>query len=112
MPNVLLELQGVQTKSCGEVAQLDSHGVPVLDETTGQPVVSESCDILTVAEGSGSMTPEEFDATIYDLTNFMAYMSKPYKSDSQRIGLWAILFCLLMTVLFYYLKKEFWRDIH
>lgn len=112
MPNVLLELQGVQTKSCGEVAQLDSHGVPVLDETTGQPVVTESCDILTVAEGSGSMTPEEFDATIYDLTNFMAYMSKPYKSDSQRIGLWAILFCLLMTVLFYYLKKEFWRDIH
>lgn len=112
MPNVLAELQGIQSKSCGEVSEYDAHGNSVVDGVTDNAITHQSCDILTVEEGSGSMTPAQFDATIYDLTNFMAYMSKPYKTDSQRIGLWAILFCLMMTVLFYFLKKEFWRDIH
>ena len=112
MPNVLAELQGVQSKTCGEIAKFDDHGAVVIDSLTGEPVTEQSCEVFSVAEGTGSMTPAQFDATIYDLTNFMAYMSKPYKSDSQRIGLWAILFCLMMTVLFYFLKKEFWRDVH
>ena len=112
MPNVLAELQGIQSKSCGEVSEYDTHGNPAVDGVTGKAITHQSCDILTVEEGSGSMTPAQFDAAMYDLTNFMAYMSKPYKTDSHRIGLWAILFCLMMTVLFYFLKKEFWRDIH
>ncbi|MGY8861881.1 MAG: cytochrome c1 [Pseudomonadales bacterium] len=111
MPNVLSELQGVQSKACGQVTEYDAHGAAVIDSLTGKPMTVESCEILSVAQGSGSMTPAEFDATIYDLTNFMAYMSKPYKTDSQRIGMWAILFTLLMTVVFYFLKKEFWRDV-
>jgi ubiquinol-cytochrome c reductase cytochrome c1 subunit len=111
MPNVLSELQGVQSKTCGQVTEYDAHGAAVIDSLTGKPMTVESCEILSVAQGSGSMTPAEFDATIYDLTNFMAYMSKPYKTDSQRIGMWAILFTLLMTVVFYFLKKEFWRDV-
>jgi len=112
MPNVMAELQGIQSKSCAEVTQHDAHGVPVIDSLTGKAVTEHSCDVLSIAEGSGSMTPAQFDAAVYDLTNFMAYMAKPYKTDSQRIGLWAILFCLMMTVLFYFLKKEFWRDVH
>ena len=111
MPNVLAELQGIQSKSCGEVAQLDVHGVALMDSLTGALITEQSCEIFTVAEGTGTMTPAEFDTTIYDLTNFMAYMAKPYKSDSQRIGLWAVLFCIMMTILFYFLKKEYWRDI-
>tara|TARA_B110000503_G_scaffold74069_1_gene114400 strand:- start:187 stop:969 length:783 start_codon:yes stop_codon:yes gene_type:complete len=111
MPNVLAELQGVQSKTCGQVPKHDEHGAAVIDSLTGKPMTVESCEILSVAQGSGSMTPAEFDATVYDLTNFMAYMAKPYKTDSQRIGMWAILFTLLMTVVFYFLKKEFWRDV-
>ena len=112
MPNVLADLQGIQIKGCGEVTKLDDHGTAVIDSLTGEALTEQSCELLSVAEGSGTMTPAQFDAAMYDLTNFMAYMSKPYKSDSQRIGLWAILFCLMMTVLFYFLKKEFWRDVH
>ena len=112
MPNVMAELQGIQSKSCGQVTKYDAHGVPVIDSLTGKAMTEQSCEILSVAEGSGSMTPAQFDATVYDLTNFMTYMAKPYKTDSQRIGLWAILFCLMMTALFYFLKKEFWRDVH
>ena len=112
LPNVLAELQGVQSKTCGDVAIVDLHGAAVMDAQTGEPMTEQSCEIFSIAEGTGSMTPAEFDATIYDLTNFMAYMAKPYKSDSQRIGLWAVLFCIMMTILFYFLKKEYWRDVH
>jgi len=112
MPNVLLELQGVQSKACAQVPKYDEHGSAVIDSLTGKALTVESCEVLTVAEGTGSMNQAQFDATVYDLTNFMSYMAKPYKSDSQRIGMWAILFCLLMTLVFYFLKKEFWRDVH
>jgi len=112
MPNVMLELQGIQSMTCAQVPQHDAHGVAVIDSLTGKALTQESCDVLSVAEGTGSMNQAQFDATVYDLTNFMAYMSKPYKTDSQRIGMWAILFSLLLTVIFYFLKKEFWRDVH
>jgi len=112
MPNVLAELQGIQTKGCAQVEQHDAHGAAVIDSATGNVLTVESCEVLSIAEGTGSMNQAQFDATVYDLTNFMAYMAKPYKTDSQRIGLWAILFCLMMTAVFYFLKKEYWRDVH
>ena len=41
------------------------------------------------------MTPEEFDAAIYDLVNFLAYTAEPMAADRQRIGIFALLFISL-----------------
>lgn len=112
MPNVLAELQGVQSKICAQVPKKDTHGVVMIDSLTGKALTAQSCDVLSVEAGTGSLSQAQFDAVSYDLTNFMSYMAKPYKTDSQRIGMWAILFTMLMTVVFYFLKKEFWRDVH
>ena len=111
MPNVLAELQGIQRKGCGQVAKVDDSGTTVVDPLTGNAMTAQSCDILVVDEGTGTMSVEEFDQAAYDLTNFMAYMSKPYLQDSKSIGIKVILFLLFMTVVFYFLYVEFWRDI-
>lgn len=59
----------------------------------------------------GSMTPEQFDQTTIDLTNFLAYASEPYYVDQHRIGFWVLGFLILLTFMFYLLKKEYWKDI-
>jgi len=111
MPNVLAEVQGIQRQACGQVAMMD-NGKPVFDTLTGKPMTTQKCDILVVDEGTGSMTPAEFDQAAYDLTNFLAYTSKPYLQESESLGIKVIIFLLFMTLVFYFLYKEYWRDIH
>ncbi len=112
MPNVMAEVQGVQRKACGQVPKMDASGDPVIDTLTGQAMTTQKCDILVVDAGTGTMDQAEFDQAAYDLTNFLAYMSKPYLQDSHSLGIKVIIFLLFMTLIFYFLYKEFWRDIH
>ena len=60
----------------------------------------------------GQMTNEEFDSAIQDLTNFMVYLAEPAKLVRYRIGLWVTIFMVLFTIFAYFLKKEYWRDVH
>ncbi len=89
MPNVLWQLQGLQE------AVFDEAG-----EVVGFELVEP-----------GSMTPEEFDVAMADLVNFMAYVAEPYKMDRERIGKWVLLYLALAFVVFYLLKKEYWKDV-
>ncbi len=93
MPHVLQELQGVQQLDC--------------------PAGSDrKCMRLKVAEGTGTMSTEEFDQAIFDLVNFLEYVGEPSKLQSNRIGPFVLLFLVLLTVLFYMLKREYWKDVH
>jgi ubiquinol-cytochrome c reductase cytochrome c1 subunit len=112
MPNVLAEVQGIQRKVCVQVPMVDNNGKTVFDTLTGKPMAEQKCDALVVDEGTGAMTAAEFDQATYDLTNFLAYTSKPYLQESKSLGIKVIIFLLFMTTVFYFLYKEYWRDIH
>ncbi len=60
----------------------------------------------------GSMTPQAFDETITDVVNFLAYAADPYSVEQVRMGYWVMGFLLLLLVLCYFLKKEYWKDIY
>ncbi|MNG38844.1 Cytochrome C1 family protein [compost metagenome] len=48
-----------------------------------------------------------------DLTNFMVYMAEPMQVKRQQIGYMVLLFLsLLLLPLAYFLKKEYWKDVH
>lgn len=66
--------------------------------------------MFTIVE-EGEMTPEEYDHAVRDLVAFMAYTANPVKMKSKAIGLWVLLFLLILLLLAYFLKKEFWKDI-
>lgn len=66
---------------------------------------------LVKLEKQGSMTPEEFDGTIADLVNFLAYAASPFHAEQQRIGYWVLGFLVILFVLMFLLKKEYWKDI-
>ncbi|MDO6425849.1 MULTISPECIES: cytochrome c1 [Thalassotalea] len=85
MPHVLQNLQGVQT--------LDENGE------------------LTPAVG-GTMSPEEYDEFVRDLTNFLEYVGEPNKLERKQLGYYVIGFLFILLVFSYLLKKEYWRDVH
>ncbi len=109
MPHVMLELQGLQ--ECAPGPKLGSHGEVVRDEL-GEPLIDEYCGSLQVLETKGSMTEKEFDQAIYDLVNFMEYIAEPMAEERKRIGVYVLLFLLVLFVFVYLLNREYWRGIH
>jgi len=59
----------------------------------------------------GTLSPKEYDALITDITAFLSYMADPIKQTRHRVGMWVMLFLSLLTVIAYFLKKEYWKDV-
>ena len=98
MPHVLWELQGMQKPVYETHKDHDGHETKVLkDFELVQP---------------GSMSPPQYKEAMADLVNFLAYVGEPIQLERQRLGLWVILFLCLAFVVFYLLKKEYWKDVH
>lgn len=87
MPHVLADLQGLQTY-------------------TGDP----NAPFKLVKEGS--MSPTEYDQAIRDLVNFLAYSGEPMKLERESLGVKVLLFLLVFIGFAYFLKKEYWKDVH
>ena len=106
MPNVLESLQGVQEHVCTETDQ-PLHGGE-LDPLTGK---YQSCGVLQVTQ-PGAMEPDEFESAVYDLTNFLAYIGEPSKLQAQALAPKVLIFIFIFGVIAYFLKREYWRDVH
>lgn len=59
----------------------------------------------------GTMPPAEFDATIADVVNFLAYTAEPYYAEQHKIGYWVLGFLVILFFMLYFLKKEYWKDV-
>jgi ubiquinol-cytochrome c reductase cytochrome c1 subunit len=98
MPHVLWELQGLQE------AETEKH----VDE---KGVEHERIVGFKLVE-PGKLSPTEYDAAVHDLVNFLAYLSEPSKLTRLAMGKWVLAFLVVFFVLVFFLKKEYWRDIH
>ncbi|MBL0711601.1 MAG: cytochrome c1 [Colwellia sp.] len=85
MPHVLQDLQGVSS--------VDEHGN------------------VTPAMG-GSLTTEEYDVVVRDLTNFLEYVGEPSKLEREAMGVNVLIFLFIFFIVAYFLKKEYWKDVH
>ena len=57
------------------------------------------------------MTEYEFRHMIGDLVNFLTYVGEPVKLERYSLGVMVILFLLVLLVLTYLMKKEYWKDL-
>ncbi len=57
-------------------------------------------------------TREEYDKTVRDLTNFLVYVAEPAKLVRYNIGIWVLIFMGIFIICAYFLKKEYWKDVH
>ena len=88
MPNILANLQG------GQKLVLDSNNNPISLEKISD----------------GTYTEIEYKQLTNDITNFLVYVSEPAKLKRYSMGFWVLLF--IFTIIAYYTKKEFWKDVH
>ena len=102
MPHVLLELQGVQVDTCA------GSDPSAIDPLTGE----KYCGLKVDPERKGTMTPAQYDQAMYDLTNFLAYSAEPMKLQRQTMGVYVLLFLILLFIVTYLLKREYWKDVH
>lgn len=61
---------------------------------------------------NGELTKDEYDQAILDLVNYLVYSAEPIQLERKRLGFWVLGFLFILLVLTYFLKKEFWRDVH
>jgi ubiquinol-cytochrome c reductase cytochrome c1 subunit len=95
MPHALINLQGVQRP-------VYAHGYTEGDEhVVGVELVEP-----------GALTVAEYDTMVRDLTNFLTYVGEPFKLERRSLGLYVLLFLGVLFILAFYLKKEFWKDVH
>lgn len=98
MPHVLQELQG--------------HLVPVMKRVKGEDGQDHEVVDHLQLEQPGKITQAEYDALVGDLVNYLAWMGEPAQTQRKNVGLAVLLFLGFFYVLAYYLKREFWKDVH
>lgn len=93
----------------------DKVGMPhVLWQLQGQQVLkhSEMNGNQLLLDKPGTLTPAQYDLMVADLVNYLVFMAEPFKQQDARLGLLVLAFLVVLLVLTYALKKEFWKDIH
>ena len=93
MPHVMGELQGWQKPVYSKVG--DKQVI------TGFEIVEK-----------GSLDKSQFDRAMADLVNFLSYVGEPAQQERKRLGFWVLLYMVLALIVFYLLKREYWRDVH
>ena len=96
MPHVLWELQGERKPIYGEAI---SHGKTVSVFKGWEQVKP------------GSMTPLQFDTAMGDLVSYLQWMGEPAQNNRVQIGVWVLLFLLLLTFFAWRLNAAFWKDV-
>ncbi|WP_020560306.1 cytochrome c1 [Thiofilum flexile] len=110
MPHVLWELQGWQKleKNCTPAAG-GEQGKAAAD---GAHAEAPHCTEHLVNMKPGKISGPEYNQIVRDITAFLVYVSEPAQLHRKTIGIFVLLFMVLFGVVAYFLKKEYWKDVH
>jgi ubiquinol-cytochrome c reductase cytochrome c1 subunit len=98
MPHVLAELQGYQKAEYRAEFDLLGNERQVFDK------------FVPVTEGK--LSAAEYDAVARDLANFLVYVSEPAQMKRMHLGFGVLFFLAVLFLLSYFLKREYWKDVH
>jgi len=134
MPHVLHELSGTNTlvetvfKADGKEVKTDHDAEAKakaafiaantmasfehhVEKKDGQ--VQNSYIVRTISNASpGSMTPQQYDVAVADLVNFMSFVAEPHKAKRIQIGIIAMFLLAFLLAAAYWMKKDYWSDVH
>jgi len=101
MPAVLSDLEGVKAAVFREVKS-----------TAGGAATTEKVFDHFETISPGNLAPDQFDGFVRDTVNFLDYVGDPAQVERRSMGLWVVLFLLLLSAFAWMLKKEYWKDVH
>ena len=116
MPHVLWSLSGQNRLVESEfedhekalAAAIGTKGLAAVEPGTGGKWL-----VRTVAtETAGTMTPIEYRSMVADLVNYMEYMGEPSRNKRINLGIVVLMFLGVLFFFAYWLKREYWKDVH
>lgn len=96
MPHVLWELSG-ERKPLFDTKEEHGHKVSVFK---GWEQVTP-----------GTMSPLQYDQAMGDLVGYLQWMAEPAQNTRVRVGVWVLLFLLILTFVAWRLNAAFWKDV-
>jgi ubiquinol-cytochrome c reductase cytochrome c1 subunit len=98
MPHVMHELQGQMAPVYHTVEGED-----------GKP--HQAIEGFTLVK-PGKLTLAEYDALVGDLVNYLDWMGEPAETSRKTVGIFVMLFLGVFFIVAFYLKKNYWKDLH
>ena len=116
MPHALWELSGIQRVVVQEFAtQAEAQGAAIAAKSLAlvDALPNHKYAMKTlVVDVPGTMNPAQYRSAVADLVNFMQFVGEPSRNTRQRLGLVVLIFLSLLFGLAYWLKREYWKDVH
>jgi len=113
MPDPFLQLQGTPVLGCRQVPKIAPNGGEMRDPlVAGRTITEEKCGFINVVEGSGQLTTTEFDQAAYDIVNFLYYVAEPARIERERLGIYVLLFLVVLYVFTALLGREYNKEVH
>jgi ubiquinol-cytochrome c reductase cytochrome c1 subunit len=103
MPHVLWELQGWQRAVHAEGSGEDGAAVRKISHLELETPPGEK---------PAAYQGEDYEKTVKDLVNFLVYLGEPVKLKRFRIGAWVMFYLVILLIIVYFLKREYWKDVH
>jgi len=97
MPHVLYQLQGMQSLKVDHVTDARGH---------------HSEHKTLVLDQPGQLDKLQYDQLVGDLVNYLVYMGEPSGAKRVQIGIYVILFLLVLILVTWLLKRAYWKDVH
>lgn len=116
MPHALWQLSGTNrlvtqefpTRDAAEAAAIAAKALALVEPALDNKYLVKTLEI----DQQGFMSPAGYRAAVADLVNFLGYVGEPSKLKRERIGLIVLLFLGVLFVFAYWLKREYWKDVH
>jgi ubiquinol-cytochrome c reductase cytochrome c1 subunit len=116
MPHVLWELQGVNKlveREFEDHEKATAAAIAVKGLSAVEPLRGRKYAVLQVAPDTpGSMTRVDYERFVADIVNYMDYMAEPVKNQRIHLGIVVLLFLGVLFVFAYWMKREYWKDLH
>jgi len=82
----------------------------VLWELQGDQELTDDKKLKLVKKGR--LTSDEFDEMAANLTGFLVWAAEPDAQFRKTVGTWVLIVLLLLLVVSYALKREYWKDVN
>lgn len=98
MPHVLWEFQGIQKPIYKKEQLADGSYQKTIDRLE--------------LETPGLLSEQDYRQLVNDLVNFLVYVGEPAQLKRKSVGVMVIIYLLILLVVTYMLKREYWNDVH
>ena len=72
---------------------------------------SEAKNVNLIVHKEGLLSKTEFNSFVLDIVNFLTVLSDPTKSERESVGIWVVMFFILLSIVTYLLHLSYWKDV-